>query len=237
MITSVLLAAVSIAFGVYIYKFPPTKPTIPAEPTEPSDSICMNYADNKASELSRALIREMAYGYRADQLNTINSTLKIDDAHSIWFDLETIKQFIYHVEFNARENKVSSEKLGLRIYYSRYPEMKTWSNTYTDLRSFIGTDKEKYEKLHTLVMIPTIKVKDEKTGDDHDYDFNPKDISTYTTGLPEIVGDVPPAVRIPALSGMIENTNTNVSAKSGNSTFAQNHGSLIPPEDDKDEKI
>lgn len=235
MITSVLLAAVSIAFGVYIYKFPPTKPTTP---TEPSDSICMNYAGNKASELSRALIREMAYGYRADQLDTINSALKIDDAHSIWFDLETIKQFIYHVELNAGKNDVSSEKLGLRIYYSRYPEMKTWKNMYTDLRSFIGTDKEKYEKLHTLVMIPTINVKDEKTGEEHDYDFNPKEISTYTTGLPEIVGDVPPAVRIPALSGMIENTtNTNGLARSGNSTFAQNHGSLIPPEDDKDEKI
>lgn len=235
MITSVLLAVVSIAFGAYIYKFPPTKPS------QSRDSICMNYADSKASELSRALIREMAHGYRNNQLKLINDSFAIndkdkEDAHSIWFELETIKNFIYHVELNARNNKISSEKLGLRIYYSRYPEMKTWQNTYTDLRSFIGTDREKYEKLHTLVMIPTINVKDEKTGEEHNYDFNPKDITTYTTGLPTIVGDVPPGIRIPALGGLVSNDPGTLVSRS-TSTFAQNHGSLIPPTDNTGEKV
>lgn len=241
MITSILLAVVSIAFGVYIYKFPPTKPIIPSEP---SDSICMNYSENKASELSRALIHEMAHGYRNNQLKLINdkfTTNKEDkeDAHSIWFDLETIKNFIYHIEINAKKNNITSDKLGFRIYYSRYPEMNTWKTLYPDLLDFIGTEREKYERLHTLVMIPTIHVKNEKTGESYNVDFNPKDINTYTTGLPEVVGDVPPAVRIPALGGMFKNISNGSAnqASRSTSTLAQNHGSLIPPEDDPGERI
>lgn len=238
MITSVLLAVTIAAFGVYIYKFPPKKTPTSSTPVTSSNSICMDYSETKGSELSRALIREMAYGYRAHQLDKINTALKIDDAHSIWFKLETLKEFIYHLELNARKNGKSSESLGLRIYYSRYPEIKTWKNTYTDLLDFIGTPREKYEKLHTLVMIPTIKT--QIKGETVNIDFNPKDITTYTTGLPEIPGDIPPAIRIPALGGIFPNTpgnSINIAAKSGNNILAQNHGSLIPPADGSGEFI
>ncbi|CAA0242136.1 hypothetical protein [Tenacibaculum maritimum] len=221
MITSLLLAVVSIASGVYIYKYPPKKPA------RLSEKICMDYSHEKGSELNLSLIHEMVNGYKKNQLAKINNGLDLNDAHSIWFDLETLKSFVYHVETNAKQNNVSSKQLGLRIYYSRYPSIKTWKKPFSDLSLFLADPITKqYEKLHTLVMIPTIK-----NANNVAMDFNPKDKNTYKNGLPKVQGDINPKTRIPALSGINPTTLTNnLVAKT--TVLSQNHGSLIPPADD-----
>ncbi|QXP73721.1 hypothetical protein H0I31_12130 [Tenacibaculum sp. AHE15PA] len=217
MITPLLLAITVIAFGIYIYKFPPTKPTDTSK-----NSICLDYSAEPMNQLSVPLVHEMVNGYKNNQLAKINSSLNMDDAHSIRFELETLKAFIYHTEMNAKKHKISSKDLGLRIYYSRYPEKETWKRPYTDLSDFLGNSTtEKYEKLHTLVMIPTIR------RGETDFDFNPLDEKTYTTSLKknEAYLNNGSQTRTAALGGGRN------SGGSSNSIGSQNHGGLIPPVD------
>jgi len=214
MILPLLLAVVAIAFAVYVYKNPPGMSC-----TCTKKSICMDCMDDPMSELEISLVHKMVGGYKNKQLDCINSNLKkndgskMDDAHSIWFDLETIKAFLCHTEMNAVKNAVAKEDLGLRIYYSRYPEKMQWGS-YSDLSGVDGN----YEERHTLLMIPTMLRKGVNV------DFNPLDIDTYTTSLNDIEAyqNVNSTTRMPVFGGN--------SARRGGGTGAQNHGSIFPPE-------
>ena len=100
------------------------------------------------------------------------------DSHSIWFDLDTIKKFIYHIERNVQTNsEANGSKLGLRIYYGAYPEASNFTNPgYEDIAYFARDPQTmKYGLKHTLIFIPTIY--NENIADD--VDFNPLDINTY----------------------------------------------------------
>ncbi|WP_445712083.1 hypothetical protein [Flavobacterium sp.] len=237
MITGLLIAVV-IAFGAYIYKFPPKKVSSiqTLTPTSNPDKICMDYLD-RPSELSVDLIHTMVNKYKGEQLKCINSNSRIkDDAHSIWFDLETLKKFIYHVEKTTiakatsdpdlKSLNITKEKLGIRIYYAAYPHFDSWKN-HSDLDDFSKIDgREKYEHLHTVIMIPTLEISKGKMAD-----FNPLDSDTYVSGLFDKPGytfslnNPTPANSTIGLSGMQRSsTNQNMS------TSAQNHGGLIPPE-------
>lgn len=209
MILPLLLAVVAIAF--YVYKNPPGTSC-----TCTKESVCMDYSNEPMSELGVPLIHEMVNGYKSNQLKHINNTTNMDDAHSIWFDLETVKAFVYHTEVNAVKNKVSKEDLGLRIYYSRYPEEKMWGN-YKDLTEGVDGD---YQKRHTLVIVPTIN------RGKGDLDFNPLDTDTYAAGLKNIedYANVNPNSTVRTLAFGVNN-----SRNSSNSSGAQNHGGLFPP--------
>lgn len=214
MISTILLVAVSISFIAYAYFYPPKN----FLSTKNRDTICMNYANETISKLKVNLIHHMTNGYKQNQLKHIKAVMK-DDAHSICFDLETLKKFIYHVEINAKKNEVSGKDLGLRMYYSRYPKIESWHNQFTDLSDFTNNSTtRKYEDRHTLIMIPTINKKGVQ------YDFNPTDIRTYGEKM-ELFAEYQSgntATSIPAL------TITKSSGSSSN-TSGQNHGSLIPP--------
>lgn len=224
MITGILIA-VLLAFGAYIYKFPPTR--TPSQPIPNTNKICMDYSNQQMSELSVDLIHTMVDKYKGEQLKCINNNNSCnikEDAHSISFDLETLKKFIYHIEKNAKDigalnsETITSKELGVRIYYAAYPEIETWKN-HDDLASFLASNsiRSQYGHLHTLVMIPT-RTKDNKT-----FDFNPLDYATYANGLYDRAGY------------HYNYTNTRTAALSlksdddGNGTGSQNHGSLIPP--------
>jgi len=232
MITTVLLIVVAIAFGVYVSKFPPKKNPCPCDD---SNKICMDYNNNKMSELRVDLIHTMVNKYQSNQLAFINntpffSTSKKEDAHSIWFDLLTLKKFIYHIEKTSRDIGANIDKtiadtdLGIRIYYSAYPKKEEdWKTKFPDLIDlYSDPDKQSYEHLHTLVMIPTLNIKGKMV------DFNPLDDKTYLRGFYD-------------LSGYIVTNNTNIKttvALTGiaerdpdNATGSQNHGNLIPPAD------
>lgn len=223
MISTILLVAVSVSFIAYAYFHPPKI----LLSNQSQDSICMNYANEPFSKLKVNLVHQMTNGYKQHQLQHIKTVMK-DDAHSISFELETLKRFIYHVEINARKNGKSNKELGLRIYYSRYPEIETWSNLYPDLSNFLGsTITKQFEKRHTLLMIPTI-IKDKGTH----MDFNPLHKETYNEEMRlfseyQITNTTN---SIPAL------TITQKSGKDGG-TPSQNHGSLIPPADGNGESF
>lgn len=196
-----------------------------------NDTICMNYG-NSIPELKIDLVHEMVNGYQSKQLKSIeNASLNpiLNDAHSVWFDLETLKNFIYQIEIKAKKNNKSipSSDLGVRFYYATYPKSSTWNlNEHSDLIDFRSNPETlKYEFKHTLVMIPTIKRID-SIGEELNYDFNPIDSRTYTKTLDSLNPYAKPVlVDVPGVNPL---NNFNRTAALTN-TSGQNHGSLIPP--------
>ena len=114
------------------------------------------------STMPADFIQELIHNYRNNQLRFINDNLGIGDAHSIWFDLETIKNFVAEIEKQARliSPTCPDKDLGIRFYYAAYSENPT------------DPIPEDYAKKHTLVMIPT-KKEDDGTGTMLNFDFNP----------------------------------------------------------------
>lgn len=112
---------------------------------------------NNPNTLPVDFIQNLVDNYRNNQLNCINQSIKIDDAHSVWFDLPALKNFIAEIEAQAQivNPAVQSNDLGIRFYYAAYPE-----NPAQPIPS-------NYAKRHTLVMIPT------KKEEGLHYDFNP----------------------------------------------------------------
>lgn len=141
---------------------------------------------NNPNTLAVDLIQDLVDNYRNNQLNCINQNIKIDDAHSVWFDLPALKSFIAEIEAQAQivDPNVQGNDLGIRFYYAAYPE---------DPAQPIPSN---YAKRHTLVMIPT----KEKEG--LHYDFNPfqeegKALSVTGIALAENHGDlIPPGASI-----------------------------------------
>ncbi|MDR6373104.1 hypothetical protein J2795_004293 [Chryseobacterium bernardetii] len=118
--------------------------------------------------MSNSLIQALIDNYRQNHLSAINTALGIQDAHSIWFDLPKLKNFIAKIEEEAAKvnPSASDEDLGIRFYYASYPKQENWS--IMDSHP-VPTE---YAEKHTLVMIPTLK-KANEGGELIDYDFNP----------------------------------------------------------------
>lgn len=218
------IAAILVAFGIYVYNYPPN--LVDGIGDQTKDFICENYSSKKMNTLSAGVIHEIVNGYRDRQLRYINrGDSTMEDAEAIWFDLETVKEFIYHIEVNTRslDSTVKSTDLGLRFYYASYPVVIDSDDPE------LGDLSEKgYEKLHTLIAIPTKRIGNEEV------DFNPLDLETYTTGLNDIdkynqieVDDsfnFRNPTEIPVLGPTIKNSNDPLLP-----IGAQNHGSLYPP--------
>lgn len=131
----------------------------------------MNTESNNPLEpgmMSNSLIQTLIDNYRQNHLTAINTALGIQDAHSIWFDLPKLKNFIAKIEEEAAKVNpdTSAEDLGIRFYYATYPKQENWSimDSHPVPAEYAGK--------HTLVMIPTLKKADE-AGELIDYDFNP----------------------------------------------------------------
>ena len=197
--------------------------------TNLNNTICSNYTD--MNTLQVGLIHEMTKSYKENQLLTINQNnyfneptpgLTQGDARSIWFDLETLKAFIYQIEINAKNNAdpVSSTELGVRIYYASYPD-EIRRTLYDDLQPANGSYilPEDYEKRHTLVIIPTIN------REGRNVDFDPLDFRTYFESLGTGINISKYAFGSQAQMLALTGINKSPSNRSG----AQNHGGLRPP--------
>ncbi|WP_438424309.1 hypothetical protein [Aquimarina macrocephali] len=188
-------------------------------------TICFNYTSDPISKIPVGLVHDMVNGYKTRQLAKINEGLKIDDARAIWFDLETLKKFIYHIESVTIENNSSKSKedLGIRIYYASYPSKDTWENTpkyHGYLNGYMNhPETMQYEIKHTLVMIPTIKI------DNIDVDFNPLDTITYNHGLQDTI-KYGSTSEFPTF-GL--NLMPRLKPNGGGSILGRNHGGLFPP--------
>ncbi|MEN4761539.1 hypothetical protein ABEG63_14460 [Chryseobacterium sp. C39-AII1] len=122
--------------------------------------------------MSSDLIQTLIDNYRSGHGRAINSTLGIEDANSIWFDLPKLKKFISMIEEEAAKVNpdTTEEDLGIRFYYAAYPKEENW-----DLMDSHPVEKE-YARRHTLVMIPT-KKRENDNGEIINADFNPLDNS------------------------------------------------------------
>lgn len=169
-----------------------------------------NDKDGSVSKLDVKLIQTMVNNYRSNQLKLIEGSLKKPDAQSVWFDLKTIKDFITQIEKTTKKtnSKIDSNLLGLRMYYASYPSGEDMG-AYLDLES---TPKS-YERMHTVIMIPTIKI------DKVNVDYNPIDASTYKKGAKIITNN----------DKASNNRVYKMMAVGSEETSALNHGHLSPP--------
>jgi len=166
----------------------------------------------KPNTMTEKAIQLMVNNYRDIQLELINKTLGINDAHSVWFDFKTLKKFTTDIESQTKrvDRSIADDRLGLRFYYAAYPKADNW-----DIFENYSISKELAEK-HTVIMIPTLKIKD-GSGNYLDYDFNPLDATTYSRNGRE-KGEV---LRTMSISADSETQAQEV--------MAQNHGQTIPP--------
>jgi len=154
-------------------------------------------------------IQTLVDNYRKNHLIFVKDKLGIDDAHSIHFDLATLKKFISDIENETQKTNptVTDQDLGIRFYYAAYPKAADWSIM---ANTPIGVE---YAEKHTLVMVPTMKMEDEE-GEMLSYDFNP--LESENTML-----------------AMASNKNSGLSGE----IISQNHGNLIPPDSPKTESF
>ena len=197
--------------------------------------ICNDFHNEKPSTLKTHLIRGMISQYRNNQYVAINKNrdIKEPDAHSIWFDLDTIKKFIYHIERNVAINSAKKDsKLGLRVYYAAYPELSEFTKPYNEDIAFMADDplKKQFATRHTLIMVPTIFNAELKG----DMDFNPLDASTFN-GFVTTSRKNSKSQRAEKASYQSQKYEPMAlsAAASSQDAMARNHGNLIPPADPK----
>ena len=236
---TIIATAIVTALAVYLLIKPKDMVVVPDGTRDPNE-ICVNYDTVTPPTLTSKMVQTMVAKYGSTQLNNIqtaNNNAVPRDAKSIWFDLETLKKFLYHIEHNAGKNLTadSSKKFGVRIYYAAYPkndQMRVLANDQTDPTFSMNAD---YENLHTLVMIPTIS--DTKG---NNYDFNPLDVASYNGFVnmtkdeknPMVntkynvmsLGTAPPQIANPLVGTGGQTPPVN------NAINARNHGMLFPPD-------
>jgi hypothetical protein len=98
------------------------------------------------------------------------------DARSVWFSLETLKQYLWEIESKSTTCKgCETLNLGVRIYYGEYAEPDTQKGD--DPTQFPFTHK----KMHSVFMVPTY-AKHGTDGKLRDYDFNPNQLTANIGG-------------------------------------------------------
>jgi hypothetical protein len=203
---------------------------IPASPPAPICPVSYNYADGDSEGIiNYETAQALANNYNKDKNNRLltvsndkdTGVTLVEDSKSVWFSLDRLKKFLWHIEKQNCENSCQ-DTLGLRIYFGKYPDL----NNLTD-KNLLGLEDvpKEYSNHHTLFMVPTYRNKD-----GYDYDFYPGGEGCRTpinkSPLMErkdfgetIVTFHAPTPYIVRLDGM------------GTSSNAQNHGNLIPPND------
>lgn len=208
------------------------------------NKLCSDYSDRPVSSLEEALIDSMIVGYRRNQLMHINEGMRTEkrpefnDANSIWFDLETLKVFIYHIEKTKIQNpvKLQGKELGIHIYYSKYPKRNTWKNEFKeDLDGFFSNiETDQYEDLHTLVIIPAIKESNYYT--DLKIPIESPRTNKFEL-LDENIGGQIPQIPLPQYGKRRYLALTVIRNTKNDRDKALNHGSLIPPGDENQENF
>jgi hypothetical protein len=141
------------------------------------------------------------------------------DARSVWFSVERLKNFIWHVEKQNCDSLGCNETLGMRIYFAKYPDL---NNRNVNTEGWLGLDDvpNSYANHHTLFMVPTYQ---NKKGDNIDFYpvsckgsfyLAPKDLQVGTGEIFHLEHPVTPYIFL-----------------MGTGPDSQNHGGLIPPGD------
>ena len=171
--------------------------------TKPNLNVETLEVTSVPNTMSCDFIQTLVNNYRNNHLAFVKDKLGIDDAHSIHFDLATLKKFISDIETETQKNSpnTTDKDLGIRFYYAAYPKKEDWGIMNG---TPIGTE---YAERHTLVLVPTMKA-DDGQGNMLPYDFNP----LSTTGEGELLAMA--SAKNSGLQGDV---------------ICQNHGTLSPP--------
>jgi hypothetical protein len=172
---------------------------------------CLGYNGTRPKGMiSFAMAQKMSLAYSKDFGKGFmwNGDIKTNeqDARSIWFDLQKMKQFIGYIEATAcNSGCADSLQLGIRIYYAKYPDKKTLESD----DQFAGVPSD-YANHHTVFMVPTYR----KSKDNGNTDFDPQGVKGCQ-----------PATFDP-VKGLVF-----LGFDAGTGPDGQNHGSLRPPPD------
>lgn len=167
--------------------------------------------------LNARFVYHMARNYKQKQHTAIkNANENMNDARSVWFDLETLKRFIDEVERQTCNNctGTTTTQLGIRMYYGTYPDSSEWNDEYWS-QNLQGLP-ESYAGRHTIMMVPTYR-----NTEGVNVDFDPAYI-TSDCNFANIDSFYQLMKSDPSLD-------FNFTILSAMSTTSQNHGDLIPP--------
>jgi len=166
---------------VCIFYFKCCTPEPKPEPVS-CNTISSNYSgvrtSGRISPIEANIMADLYYAHHYPDYNKrIGEYAGVDgqdlDARSVWFSLETLKQFLWEIESkSATCTGCEKLNLGLRIYYGEYP-VPTDPND----RTFPAEEKKK----HSIFMVPTYAV-NKPDGTPIDYDFNPNQLTANIGG-------------------------------------------------------
>ena len=184
------------------------------KPGEPGGNgtcnLCGDYASVATNRgLPVDLLDSMTTLYKEDIPGvSVYKRASLEDAKCAWFDLETLKKFIYDIEKNSCAANCGEEihRLGIRIYYARYPETGTAAQNNNSRFSDLFQLDNAYVDRHTLFMVPTYSINNGEPKDFNALDFDPKKPCQFA--------DIPATGFTMALAP---------------SSSALNHGGLCPP--------
>lgn len=226
-VVTILLLGASGYLGYKVYKLSPSQTgidktkiplanTCPALKYDYSESPFEGVINYEAAENLAHNYANKTKGLFVYNKDNPDALVPGEDSKSVWFSLEKLKNFIWHIEKQNCE-RPCPDSLGLRIYFGIYPDLYKFSDPRAEGLENVPKD---YSFRHTLFMVPTYR--DERSG--LYYDFYPaaKDCRTPLKLLPTRPnGEFPITIKTPyiLLMDMSE-------PPTGGS---QNHGGLIPP--------
>ncbi len=139
-----------------------SKNVVTGKTTARSCPDCFNYTGVNFQGVNAATAAMMSHNYKTLNQPLLEIAEGVDDANSIWFSLQSLKTFIWQIEEAACKNGCpNAMKLGLRVYYGRYPENMGGNLSELD---------PNFAQHHTLFLVPTFQ--DELNPQVH-WDFDP----------------------------------------------------------------
>ncbi len=100
-------------------------------------SSCEKPIDPPAQSISFQEAQELQHEFARTRSPILDSLLGFEDVRDVWFSLDTIKEYIEYVEYEAK--KRGYENMGIRIHFAAYPEPQ-------------GNDQYPYA---TVLLVPT----------------------------------------------------------------------------------
>ncbi|MEZ2445940.1 hypothetical protein AB6805_29700 [Chitinophaga sp. RCC_12] len=201
-----------------------TRPEVPTERC----NHCKDYSNIPLTGLIDAnLAKVMSEDYNGDKTKSrvaarsgvATALMNREDTHSIWFDLETIKNFIWKIEAAACRSNCDM-KLGIRIYYGKYPDSSTMK-TKNDFKELPADYGEK----HTLFMVPTFAEGDSQV------DFDP--VNTYSCTSPKRFSEYFTQQGQEELARLSAEKKEMFILSLTSSAYTKNHGDMAPPPSNK----
>jgi hypothetical protein len=205
-----------------------TEPSATTATTKPCPD-CYDHARTPFKGINTETALKMSEDYK-----TINQPLlvideTITDANSIWFSAESLKNFLWKIDQEAcRRGCGESLKLGLRLYYGRYPNAADMA-----LNNDLGNLPSIFQQHHSLFIVPTFQ--DALNPQIH-RDFDPWHWGTNNCTPKPMADWFASGNRKPFGNekSLIFSIGENQIMKSGGGlTSVMNHGGLIPPYTDE----